>query len=208
MQRASTARGAAGSGAVLLLVFVSVAVLPGSSGGGGRKMALGGEARGVARYSNKGANVEAAPPPRRAPATPAAGSPAQFRGQARLPRFAAPRRYELRLRPDLVSCTFTGAAAVTVAVSAPTRFLVLNAADLTVDRASIRFRDLAPREVVFFADDEILVLGFTNNLPLGEGVLSMKFNGTLNDQMRGFYRRYGFRMILNTFFFGTSTERC
>jgi len=53
MQRASTARGAAGSGAVLLLVFVSVAVLPGSSGGGGRKMALGGEARGVARYSNK-----------------------------------------------------------------------------------------------------------------------------------------------------------
>jgi len=52
MQRASTARGAAGSGAVLLLVFVSVAVLPGASGGGGRKMALGGEARGVARYSN------------------------------------------------------------------------------------------------------------------------------------------------------------
>jgi len=54
MQRASTARGAAGSGAVLLLVFASVAVLPGAAGGGGgRKMALGGEARGVARYSNK-----------------------------------------------------------------------------------------------------------------------------------------------------------
>ena len=52
MQRASTARGAAGSGAVLLLVFASVAVLPGAAGGG-RKMALGGEARGVARYSNK-----------------------------------------------------------------------------------------------------------------------------------------------------------
>ncbi|RLM85079.1 aminopeptidase M1-C [Panicum miliaceum] len=187
MQRPSTARGAAGSGAVLLLVLVCVAVLPGASGGGG-KMALGGEARGVARYCNKGANVEAAPPPSRTPAPPAAGSPAQFRGQARLPRFAAPRRYELRLRPDLVACTFTGAAAVSVAVSAPTRFLVLNAADLTVDRASIRFRDLGPKEVVFFPDDEILVLGFANNLPLGEGVLSMKFNGTLNDQMRGFYR--------------------
>ena len=62
-------------------------------------------------------------------------------------------------------------------------------------------QDLAPREVAFFADDEILVLGFANNLPLGEGVLSMKFNGTLNDQMRGFYRRYGFRMILNSFIF-------
>ncbi|KAF8688813.1 hypothetical protein HU200_042141 [Digitaria exilis] len=162
-------------------------------------MGFGGEARGVVvRYLNKVAKdanvVEAAapPPPRRAPApappVAAAGSPNQFRGKAMLPRFAAPRRYDLRLRPDLVACTFTGAAAVTVAVSAPTRFLVLNAADLSVDRASIRFRDLAPKEVVFFADDEILVLGFSNDLPLGEGLLSMKFNGTLNDQMRGFYR--------------------
>jgi puromycin-sensitive aminopeptidase len=65
---------------------------------------------------------------------------AQFRGQARLPRFAAPRRYELRLRPDLVACTFSGSVAITVAVSAPTRFLVLNSADLSVDRASIHFQ--------------------------------------------------------------------
>jgi len=62
-------------------------------------------------------------------------------------------------------------------------------------------QDLAPKEVVFFDDDEILVLGFSKDLPLGEGVLSMKFNGTLNDQMRGFYRRYGgFPLILNSFF--------
>jgi hypothetical protein len=60
-------------------------------------------------------------------------------------------------------------------------------------------QDLAPKEVVFFDDDEILVLGFFKDLPLGEGVLSMKFNGTLNDQMRGFYRRYGFPLILNFF---------
>uniref|UniRef100_A0A453H1V6 Uncharacterized protein n=1 Tax=Aegilops tauschii subsp. strangulata TaxID=200361 RepID=A0A453H1V6_AEGTS len=37
---------------------------------------------------------------------------------------------------------------------------------------------------------EILVLGFDRELPLGEGVLAMDFTGTLNDQMRGFYRRY------------------
>ena len=61
-------------------------------------------------------------------------------------------------------------------------------------------QDLAPKEVVFFDDDEILVLGFSKDLPLGEGVLSMKFNGTLNDQMRGFYRRYGFPLILNSYF--------
>ena len=53
-------------------------------------------------------------------------------------------------------------------------------------------QDLAPKEVVYFDGDEILVLGFPKVLPLGEGVLIIKFNGTLNDQMRGFYRRYLF----------------
>jgi puromycin-sensitive aminopeptidase len=156
-----------------------------------------------------------------------AGSPAQFRGQARLPRSAAPLHYGLRLRPDLAACTFSGAAAVDVAVRAPTRFLVLNAAELDVDRASIRFRvsrpgpsssrlasrarpihrsslsdvaatmawglglqDLVPSEVVQFEEDEILVIGFDRELPAGEGVLTMEFTGTLNDRMRGFYRRY------------------
>ncbi|KAI4966917.1 hypothetical protein ZWY2020_035605 [Hordeum vulgare] len=104
---------------------------------------------------------------------PAAGGEAeQFRGKARLPSFAAPRRYELSLRPDLVACTFSGSVAISVAVSAPTRFLVLNALDLTVNRASILFQQL----------------------PLGEGVLKMDFDGILNDQMRGFYRsKYQFK---------------
>ncbi|CAD6245000.1 unnamed protein product [Miscanthus lutarioriparius] len=108
-----------------------------------------------------------------------AASPDQFRGQARLPHFAAPLRYDLRLRPDLAACTFTGAAAIAVAVSAPTRFLVLNAAELD---------DLAPTDVAQFEEDEILVIGFDRDLPLVEGVLTMDFTGTLNDQMRGFYR--------------------
>jgi puromycin-sensitive aminopeptidase len=44
--------------------------------------------------------------------------------------------------------------------------------------------------VVFFRDDQIMVLGFGKELPLGEGLLRMNFNGTLNDDRRGFYRRY------------------
>lgn len=145
-----------------------------------------------------------------------AASPDQFRGHARLPHFAAPLRYDLRLHPDLAACTFTGAAAIAVVVSAPTRFLVLNAAELDVDRASIRFQacirgphlsieallilltifffvllqDLAPTDVAQFDEDEIMVISFDRELPFGEGVLTMDFTGTLNDQMRGFYRRY------------------
>ena len=44
--------------------------------------------------------------------------------------------------------------------------------------------------MVFFKDDQIMVLAFGKELPLGEVVLRMHFNGTLNDDMKGFYRRY------------------
>nr|CAB3504785.1 unnamed protein product [Digitaria exilis] len=90
-------------------------------------------------------------------------------------------------------------AAIAVAVSAPTRFLVLNAAELDVDRASILFQariggptrargGLVPTDVAQFEEDEILVLGFDRELSVGEGLLTMDFTGTLNDEMRGFYR--------------------
>ncbi|VAI31887.1 unnamed protein product [Triticum turgidum subsp. durum] len=167
----------AGAGAVLPVVVALLlgVVAAAAATGGARKMA--------SHSHGEGANLKASPG---APA--AGGSAEQFRGKARLPSFAAPRRYELFLRPDLVACTFSGSVAISVAVSAPTRFLVLNALDLSVNRTSIRFQALAPTEVVFFKDDGVLVLGFAKKLPLGEGVLKMDFTGILNDQMRGFYR--------------------
>lgn len=38
-------------------------------------------------------------------------------------------------------------------------------------------------------EDEIIVLEFGENLPIGLGLLSIVFQGTLNDRMKGFYRR-------------------
>ncbi|KAK1608097.1 hypothetical protein QYE76_031770 [Lolium multiflorum] len=142
-----------------------------------------------------------------------AESPEQFRGQSRLPRFAEPLRYDLLLRPDLAACTFSGSAAVAVAVSAPTRFLVLNAAELSVDGSSIRFQDVAPTVVTQFEEDEILVIGFGQELPIGEGVVTMNFTGTLNDQMRGFYRsKYDYngesRNMAVTQFEAADARRC
>jgi puromycin-sensitive aminopeptidase len=71
----------------------------------------------------------------------------QFRGQARLPAFAAPRRYDLRLTPDLAACTFSGSVDIALDVAAPTRFLVLNAADLDVSAADVRFTPHASDQV-------------------------------------------------------------
>ncbi|KAL6888903.1 hypothetical protein ACP4OV_009929 [Aristida adscensionis] len=137
-------------------------------------------------------------------------SAAQFRGQPRLPGFAAPRRYDLRLAPDLASCAFAGEVAVALAVAAPTRFLVLNAADLEVAPGAVSFAPqgsdkvttgrspgsappprsgvLQPVEVINVPEDEILIIRFDEVLPLGDGTLAIAFKGTLNDKMKGFYR--------------------
>ncbi|XP_078428131.1 aminopeptidase M1 [Wolffia australiana] len=117
-----------------------------------------------------------------------------FKGQPRLPKFAIPRRYDLKLKPDLLNCEFAGTVRVEIAVVGDTKFLVLNAVDLVVADGSVSFRtqdsseEWHPVEIVYVAEDEILVLEFERVLPLGKGVLQIGFSGSLNDQMKGFYR--------------------
>ncbi|CAK9172685.1 unnamed protein product [Ilex paraguariensis] len=115
----------------------------------------------------------------------------EFKGQPRLPKFAIPKRYDLKLKPDLVTCKFTGVVAVTVDVVADTKFIVLNAAELSVDPKFVQFKGpkvLEALEVELVQEDEILVVEFGESLPIGVGVLSIAFQGTLNDRMKGFYR--------------------
>ncbi|KAG5541209.1 hypothetical protein RHGRI_021155 [Rhododendron griersonianum] len=116
----------------------------------------------------------------------------QFKGQPRLPKSVVPKRYGIKLKPDLASCTFAGTVEISVDVVAETKFIVLNAADLTVSRDGVRFTSgakvLEVLEVQLFEADEIMVVEFSDNLPLGVGVLCIAFEGTLNDKMKGFYR--------------------
>ncbi|XP_057428135.1 aminopeptidase M1-like [Lotus japonicus] len=114
----------------------------------------------------------------------------QFKGQPRLPKFAVPKRYDISLKPDLAACRFTGSVAVDIEIVAATTFIVLNAADLSITNAAISFNaSLKPSRVELFEDDEILVLEFPEQLPVGLlGVLVIPFEGILNDRMKGFYR--------------------
>uniref|UniRef100_A0A0D6QRK3 Aminopeptidase n=1 Tax=Araucaria cunninghamii TaxID=56994 RepID=A0A0D6QRK3_ARACU len=117
-----------------------------------------------------------------------------FKGLPQLPKFAVPRVYDLDLHPDLESCKFDGKLVVTLDVLEETKYLVLNAADLVIKESSVWLRGKNSREVKFPSnigidvDDEILVLEFEEDLPLGEAMLGIEFQGTLNDQMKGFYR--------------------
>lgn len=63
----------------------------------------------------------------------------QFKGQPRLPKFAIPKRYDLKLKPDLTACNFTGAVDISMDVVSDTQFLILNAAELSVIPDSVKF---------------------------------------------------------------------
>jgi len=63
----------------------------------------------------------------------------QFKGQPRLPKFAVPKRYDIRLKPDLVEHRFAGSVAVDLDIVAATSFIVLNAAELSVAADAVSF---------------------------------------------------------------------
>ncbi|KAG0607531.1 hypothetical protein M758_8G035700 [Ceratodon purpureus] len=117
-----------------------------------------------------------------------------FQGKIRLPTSVTPNRYDLELTPKLDICKFDGKLSVTVSIVEATKYIVLNAADLTITDKSVWLRSktsrqmLWPKSVELHPEDEILVLSFDDDLPIGDAILGMEFQGTLNDQMRGFYR--------------------
>ena len=55
----------------------------------------------------------------------------------RLPPTVRPRRYDLTLEPDLDTATFAGEETIEVEVVEPTSEIVLNAAEIEVDEASV-----------------------------------------------------------------------
>nr|POE73229.1 aminopeptidase m1 [Quercus suber] len=123
----------------------------------------------------------------------------EFKGQPRLPKFAVPKCHDIRLKPNLTTCKFTGSVAIELKIVADTSFIVLNVAELSIDTTSVSFTHLAahssnseqqvlkPLKVDVVEDDKILVLNFADTLPIGLGLLTIHFQGSLNDKMKGFY---------------------
>lgn len=63
----------------------------------------------------------------------------QFKGQPRLPKFAIPHNYSISISVNFSHFTFLGAAEITIDIVSPTKYLVLNFAELAVEQDSIWF---------------------------------------------------------------------
>ncbi|HEX3563941.1 MAG TPA: M1 family metallopeptidase, partial [Acidimicrobiales bacterium] len=113
----------------------------------------------------------------------------------RLPYTVVPSRYRLTLVPDLSGASFTGEVSIDVTVAEPITDIVLNAAELTIESATLSptgapggAAALEPSSTTLDAEEERVTLTFPEPVPTGPATLQLSFTGILNDKLHGFYR--------------------
>ena len=108
----------------------------------------------------------------------------------RLPRTVIPSHYELALTPDLAGATFGGHVVIDVDVLEAVSEVVLNTAELTLHSAVLSNEDGERLEATAETDEdaERTTLTLASMLDPGTWQLEISFDGTLNDDLRGFYR--------------------
>ena len=99
----------------------------------------------------------------------------------RLPRNVLPHRYEVRLKPDLEKATFSGEVVIHCHAD--------NASEIVMNAKQLEILDVkvngSVTEWELHDPTERIVLSTPAS---GDTSISIRFNGTLNDRLRGFYR--------------------
>src|SRR2546422_9239537 len=109
----------------------------------------------------------------------------------RLPDTVQPERYSIELRPDLSRFTFRGEESVTIRVLRPVKTTDLTARYLRPPRPPWKAAKgpLVPAaKIELLKPAERLRLTFAKSIPKGTATLHLVFDGTLNDELAGFYR--------------------
>lgn len=107
----------------------------------------------------------------------------------RLPSFVIPIRYRLTIQPDLAGFIFGGEETIELNLEKSVKEITLHAKDLRISEAEYQVTNSKYQgRVKLNPKDETATFLFAKSLPKGKGELSLKFQGVLNDKMRGFYR--------------------
>ncbi len=107
----------------------------------------------------------------------------------RLPRSAIPRRYDVRLEPDLVSYTFAGSEQIGLDLLEDVSSITLNCLEIEISSAILRHGGGSAIGTVTYDEKmQRATITFPEPVPAGQATLDIEFTGTLNDQLHGFYR--------------------
>ncbi|MFV1969738.1 MAG: M1 family peptidase, partial [Acidimicrobiia bacterium] len=107
----------------------------------------------------------------------------------RLTRTVVPSHYDIEIEPDLDDVSFTGSVGIDVDIAEATSTVVLNAVELDLHDATITVQGTTHDAVVSLDEGhERATLTVESELPAGPARIVISFTGTLNDDLRGFYR--------------------
>jgi len=108
----------------------------------------------------------------------------------RLPASISPLAYDLWLHPDLTTFTFAGKVTIEIQVTEPTSALWLHALELDINHVELvaGTETMSPTSTFFYAENEFFVMHWPSILKAATYKLTLAFNGTLTDQLAGFYR--------------------
>jgi len=106
----------------------------------------------------------------------------------RLPEIAVPDHYKLVFSPDFTKNDFAGDETIEVRVLKPTSQIVLNAAEIDFQEVTITSgRSTQKATVALDKDKQTATLSFDHPVPSGPATIQIRYQGILNDQLRGFY---------------------
>ncbi|POI32927.1 hypothetical protein CIB84_003321 [Bambusicola thoracicus] len=114
--------------------------------------------------------------------------------KVRLPKHVVPLHYHLLIHPNLTTLTFTGTVAIDIAVTQPTKAVVLHSKRLRVTRAAIEAgagSTCAVREVRVLQQPILEQLALMAAEPLCAGhnyTISIQYSANLSDSFHGFYK--------------------
>lgn len=110
----------------------------------------------------------------------------------RLPADVIPLNYQIFLKPDLKTFTCEGEQSVYIDVKKSTDAVTLNSVDIDISEATFNTPDgivVHSKDISFNTEEETVTILFSEKLPVGlSGHLHLKFQGEINDKMKGLYR--------------------
>ena len=107
-----------------------------------------------------------------------------------LPSGISPNKYRLSLSPDMLKFTFDGEVHISVEISHKVNTIVLNAAELQIQKITVTSsgKEVGIIDSSLDEEDETLTISLESAISPGDAEIFIQFVGQLNDRLLGFYR--------------------
>lgn len=101
-----------------------------------------------------------------------------------------PSHYTISLAPDLENFTIKGSQTIKFTLQEASRKLTFHAYQLKVTNALLTLddRQLSPEDISYDENEKTVTFIFSEEIPSGEKILELEFNGILSEKAKGFYR--------------------